>query len=55
MLWLGIVLCRVVLCCWQVNLMNTLLEDIRSQIFAKTRTLEEAFLEMDKDRSGFIR
>ena len=39
----------------QVQLMNTLLEDIRTQIFAKTRTMEEAFLEMDKDRSGFIR
>jgi hypothetical protein len=35
--------------------MNTLLDDIKRRIFAKTRTLEEAFLEMDTDKSGFIR
>jgi len=38
----------------EVNLMNNLLEDVRKQIFAKTRTMEEAFIEMDKDKSGFI-
>lgn len=38
----------------KVTKMNSLLDKIKEVIYEKTKTLEEAFLKLDTDRSGFI-